>query len=258
MLQALSASSPVLHASILNGAASPDRSSRFTPFRTATAVELLQREGFELIKTEAVKDGRRKDSPVNVYGKHMVQMALPGVQSHDEGRPLVLLSNANDGSSSVAIRAGFFRFVCSNGLVIGKSLLSVRQRHAGLMVDDLLRRVNDVAGSIDRMYQKIEQWGAINLTGPQRIEFARLAAQLRFGNDHYQPKLLLEARRSEDEGSNLWKTFNVIQENATRGGFAGESVSGRRVRARGLAGLDTNTAFNEQLWTLAEDVAEAV
>ena len=62
----------------------------------------------------------------------------------------------------------------------------------------------------------------------------------------------LTRQRLEDLGSDLWTTFNVLQENLVRGGLAGRSSNNRRVTTRPIVGIDSNLALNRGLWELAE------
>jgi hypothetical protein len=65
---------------------------------------------------------------------------------------------------------------------------------------------------------------------------------------------LIEARRPEDQGRNLWTTFQRVQENALRGGQPGRTVQGRRMRTREVASIDRGVSLNRALWLLAEEM----
>lgn len=72
---------------------------------------------------------------------------------------------------------------------------------------------------------------------------------------------VLAARRVDDNGPDLWRTFNRIQENLIKGGLTGRSVNQetgrvRRAATREVAGIDSNTKLNQALWTLTEKMAE--
>jgi len=73
---------------------------------------------------------------------------------------------------------------------------------------------------------------------------------------------LLAPRRSEDNGNDLWRTFNRIQENALRGGMKARNATdemgrrGRRVSTREVKGIDQDVKLNRALWQLAERMAE--
>lgn len=82
------------------------------------------------------------------------------------------------------------------------------------------------------------------------------------------PRALLKARRDADEGSDLWTTFNRVQENAIRGGLDDHrparfdqerqrQVPARSLRTRPVKSIDGDVKLNKALWTLAEELAKA-
>ena len=66
---------------------------------------------------------------------------------------------------------------------------------------------------------------------------------------------LLTVRRSADQGSDLWKTFNVIQENVIKGGIrlVRENEQGQRslARTRAVNSIDRDAKLNKELMQLA-------
>ncbi|TYC80496.1 DUF945 domain-containing protein, partial [Stappia sp. BW2] len=77
---------------------------------------------------------------------------------------------------------------------------------------------------------------------------------------HIQPSQLLNTRRTGDRENDLWTTFNVVQENAIRGGlearFRDEHGRLRRSSSRAVKGIDQDVKLNKALWTLSEKMAE--
>jgi hypothetical protein len=63
---------------------------------------------------------------------------------------------------------------------------------------------------------------------------------------------LLTPFRPEDEGSDLWTVFNVIQEKMTRGGFTYKSPRGRQTTLRGIKSIQATNRLNTKLWEAAE------
>jgi hypothetical protein len=89
--------------------------------------------------------------------------------------------------------------------------------------------------------------------------FAESAILLRYDDLQAAPisaEKLLEPRRAEDAGNDLWATFNRTQEALIRGGlkdYSRRKADGKRhPRTRGVAGLDENVRLNKALWHLAE------
>ena len=72
------------------------------------------------------------------------------------------------------------------------------------------------------------------------------------------PATLLQVRRPEDEGHNLWVTMNRVQESLVRGGLADDRRDrrGQLRSVRPLRGIDSKVSLNRGLWELAERLAE--
>jgi hypothetical protein len=68
---------------------------------------------------------------------------------------------------------------------------------------------------------------------------------------------LLKARRTEDEGTDLWITMNRVQENLVQGGLSDfhPDRRGRLRSVRALRGIDSKVSLNKGLWGLAEQLA---
>jgi hypothetical protein len=89
---------------------------------------------------EAVKIAPEKvhaELTITEYGERMaLSLSLPDKYSFDpgDGYPMALrleCFNSVDGSSRFRVLVGWFRFVCSNGLIIGVTRADVHRRHVG-------------------------------------------------------------------------------------------------------------------------------
>jgi Domain of unknown function (DUF932) len=117
-----------------------------------------------------------------------------------------------------------------------------------------------------RVLEKVKAWQEITLTPDERGVFAEAAHHVRFAdadgkvNTPISPQQLIMPRRPSDVGSDLWRTFNVIQENTLRGGLTamGRDAQNRprRVSTREVKGIDGDLKLNRALWQLAEKMAE--
>jgi hypothetical protein len=65
---------------------------------------------------------------------------------------------------------------------------------------------------------------------------------------------LLTPNRSEDEGDDLWRVLNVVQEKFVRGGVEMSSPKGRRTKLKGLQNIMALNKVNTKLWELAEEM----
>jgi hypothetical protein len=109
---------------------------------------------------------------------------------------------------------------------------------------------------------KVSAMQAIHLSQSERLEFASQAMGLRWNAETcpFRPETLLDVRRRDDIGFDIWSTMNVIQENLIRGQrlnswgrFATPSGAYRRMRpTQEVRSIDTEVTINKGLWSLAE------
>ncbi len=98
------------------------------------------------------------------------------------------------------------------------------------------------------------------LPPPAQQAFARAALTYRFGEEH-QPVTeaqILSARRWQDESSDLWTTYQRIQENLIKGGLPGRTAKGKRAHTRAVNGIDGDVKLNRALWVMAESLLESL
>jgi len=160
--------------------------------------------------------------------------------------------NANDGSSSLRMEAGMFRMVCSNGLIVKSSEIdSSRIRHVDVTAERVLAEANRVIKGAQEAARRVDLFKERILTRSEQTEFSVLASA--FWGGRVMPHSLLESRRPEDAGDDLWRVFNRIQENMVKGGVVGRSPSGRNTRTHGIRAMDNTVKVNMKLWELAEE-----
>ncbi|OUK84039.1 DUF932 domain-containing protein [Escherichia coli] len=136
------------------------RSERYAYIPTITVLENLQREGFQpfFACQTRVRDQSRRE-----YTKHMLRLRRAG-QITGQHVPEIILLNSHDGSSSYQMLPGYFRAICTNGLVCGQSLGELRVPHRGNVVEkvttaDILtpRRREDYGKDLWSTYQTIQE-----------------------------------------------------------------------------------------------------
>ena len=93
----------------------------------------------------------------------------------------------------------------------------------------------------------------IELTPEQQADFARKTVKLVWpdhSEDWIDPNELLRTRRVADQGADLWRTFNVVQENIVRGGLPVHSDS-RFKHTRAIKSAIRDVDVNVALFDLA-------
>ena len=231
-------------------------SEKFRFISSLNLVTQLEGQGLKLADVVESKIRKNKEERQG-YQKHVMRFNTGLSNRH--GNLQVLAINSHEGSSALTFRMGFFRLVCSNGLIIGSDLipqLKVRHTANGLL------KLND---SVDELMQ----WQRVAMDNIEKMtsrklsqdEFKRLAlasAKIRMG-DKFTDKIvpLFESKRYQDNSPDLFTVFNVIQENVMRTGFYAlnkENNVATKVRAiKGVnASLDLNTAlYNEAMKLVA-------
>ena len=225
-------------------------SSSYDLISTEAVVRLMKEEGFMTTAANQLKPRKRDPRVV----RHYVRMRHESYALEINGSvPEILIINSNDGSSSLRMEAGLFRMVCSNGLIVKNAeIASARIRHVDVTAERVLESANVVIKSAQEAARRIEVFRARTLSGGDLVNFSKKASELWGGR--IQPNMLLQSRRTEDEGRDLWSVFNRVQENLIKGGIVGRSANGRATRTHGIRAMDNSIKVNTKLWELAEEM----
>lgn len=250
--------------SVLATEAHESRGERYAFIPTIDVLNGLRAEGFEPFE---VRQTRCRDASKKEHTKHMVRMRHPDAGPRIVGQdvPEIVLLNSHDGSSSYQLLAGFFRMVCSNGLIAGDICNDVRVRHTGRVIEDVIEGSFTVLDNLKAIGERVETYKGITLANEEQLAFADAAVELRWGSDEATSTSLapinnasqiIRPMRSADRGNDLWTVFNRAQEHLVKGGVQGRSASGRRNRTREVGGVNENVRLNRALWTLADRLAQ--
>lgn len=234
------------------------RSSRFVPVPTAELLEGLAAEGFRPFAVGLAGTG---DDTRRAFTSHMIRLRhvdSPPVRP-EFGRiiPEVIVTNANDGTAAYGITLGLFRFVCLNGLMVGSDFASVRVPHVGrpaAVVDKVIEGTYTVVKDAPQIVDRAADMHGRQMPQGARLAFAADALALRWRDEPapITPERALTYRRAEDTGSDIWTTFNVLQETLMRGGqrYALNGPAGilQRRRVRPMRGLGDQSRINRALW----------
>lgn len=236
-------------------------SERYAFVPTAQVVSKLREAGWSPV--EASQQLVRVDDRRG-FQKHVLRFQRRDVQAVvGEYTPELVLVNSHDRSSAYQLQAGLFRFVCANGMIVSDSTFErVSIRHSGFTPDEVIDASFKLLDGIPAITSRVEAFKNRQLNSTELETFSDAALRLRFENVQEAPicaSKLLDSRRWEDQGDDLWHAMNRIQENLIRGGqrdFSRRREDGRRFpRTRAIAGLDQNIRLNRELWNLAERVA---
>lgn len=241
------------------------RGPRYRYVPTIEPVQLLLDNGWGVYEASQQRSRAADKDP---YTKHMLRLRQlkdfsPSVVAGD-GVPEVILINAHDGTAAYHLKAGFFRFVCSNGLMVGTQLAGFTVRHtisAQTSAEVLAAGERVVTENFPAMLENIDRFRSLRLAAPQQDRLAARALALRYGSTlpPFDAAALLGCRRPEDEEPTLWNVLNRVQENTLYGGFATKSVAyGRSSTVRPIERVSAVSKISAGIWDEALAIAEEV
>ena len=248
--------------------------SRKDSYAFVSTKELLEGMGEHKFFPFAVHQSSTRDATKVGFTKHAIcfrHESTFDIAKENDIVPQVVILNSHDGTTSYKIYCGFFRFVCSNGIIVGNTIdmFSVYHRGSKNTMDMILDASYSILDNSIKMMEVIDEWKATELTYEQKMELAYQAHELKFGNKNtpIRPEQFLEARNYEDGYNNtsLWNVFNTIQENMIKGGLEGWKDGTRqrkherlKVRTRSINNVSQNIKMNTELWNIAQNMYNSI
>ena len=232
-------------------------SDRYSFLPTTEILSILQDEGWTAWKAQQVNARKwSKD-----HAKHIIRLKHEDMNMDKFGVgdsfPEMLLINAHNGLGSYTLQGGIFRMICSNGMVISEEDFGkIHIRHIGFEPQQVQEASRELIMNSSRIADKIGSWQNTEMSERSRKDFFADAAKLRWENP--DDGLILDVatpRREADKGNDLWRTFNVAQENLLRGGFRNGST---RRMVRPISNIQKDVNLNQQLWELASTYSEGI
>ena len=249
-------------------------SDRYESVDTHEAMDVLR--GYGYVPVQAAQKTTRKASD-RLYADHMVAFAHKW-NLLDTDRPEIIIYNSHNGKSSMKMYAGFYRGVCSNGLVAGEGY-EARMRHLKASISDVGDMLEDVAAKLPELGDKIKRMKSIKMDPAEVIDLGFNAASLRWERlpefnltrerkngvyyDDYTAHTITRTRRWGDQGNDLWTIFNRAQESLIRGGVKVRSLTdelpfGKHRSARGIGSVAESVRVNRGMWDIAENFMKEV
>jgi hypothetical protein len=221
--------------------------SRSDKYKVVATKEIAQRfKELGFVVDEYMEARVRKVDRIG-YQKHMVRLSNPNLKSiHEDIKLQLLVTNSHDGSTSFKMQLGFYRFVCSNGLIVGETFESVRLRHSGSILEEIEEAIERIVAQADLLNVRISMMKAKTLSPIESRTFIEEALKLRNIKEAEVPVL-----RPEDMGEDLFTVYNRVQEMLVTGGSDYRNQNNRVRQLRGIRNIAKLTKINEQLFDLA-------
>jgi len=194
------------------------------------------------------------------FQKHLVIFHNPDIfingEDGDDVFPQILLTNSSDGKNAFTFRAGLFRLVCSNGLVIStQDFADLKIRHFGYKFEELQKTITSMVEKLPLTVESMNKFKQTQLAEEQIMDFAKKALTVRFGEDEMSRITVdynefIKPTRKEDEGNDLWSVFNRVQEKIIDGDFTYGYATKTR-KARRIKNFNQDIVLNSNLYELA-------
>lgn len=249
--------------SIFTEKGAPNVSDKYAHISTEKIIDDMALLGWGVVDAKEVK--ARKADTVG-FQKHLVVFRNNEIQITSEDGdnvfPQILLTNSHDGKNAFTFTAGLFRLVCENGLVVSsREFENMKIRHYGYTFEELQETIKTMVEKLPLTVESLNKFRSIELGQDQMLDFAKKALETRFTEDELETikidlKDLLTPTRKEDNGSDLWSVYNVVQEKLVHGMF--NYQYGTKVRkARKIKNFNKDLELNEKLYDLALEYVPA-
>lgn len=173
--------------------------------------------------------------------------------------PELVIVNAHNGLCSFNLKAGLFRLVCSNGMIVSEAVFaSIKIRHINYSYDAVRDAVFQYAQRIPQITGKVQEMQAVQLDETLKLTFARQALALRLDDRPDTTQLvdlqaLLRPMRSADNGQDVWSVLNILQEKLMNGKFV---IGDKKRQARPIQNVQRTISLNQRLFDLAESIGK--
>lgn len=256
----------------------PMLSARYAPVPTIQVIEKMEGMGFLPAQVQVQrlnKVARVENNPFfdrDGFQLHKVTFTSPnwGTVSKGEMIPTISLINSMDGKSMFKTIMGFFRLVCTNGLMLpvagANSSFKVKHFLNGMdytaFMENLHAELENHAGFLKNF--SLKKYKSVFLSEDQKETFAREALLSRYTDEEIKKVSISEVlvpMREQDGGNTLWNVFNTLQEKLEKGEVylttPREEKDDRIRKSKPMAAINANTNMQQMLWSLLEKYATA-
>jgi hypothetical protein len=222
---------------------------------------VLESLGYELFQ---VTQAKVRKAQFHGFQKHVARFRSKATNFNGELAPEIVVLNAHRGTNALRFLIGAYRTFCANGIVIGDTFCDYRIRHVGEVQEKINTILPMVAARAPIMLDAVTSMKTVNFNAERALEFAEKVAYTRL-EDKVDSLVtvdfasLLDIRRKEDTGTDLWTVYNRVQENLFRHGLKytllneegkTRASSTRKVRENSSAYVE----MNQLVWNAAVEL----
>jgi hypothetical protein len=242
-------------------------SQKYEFMTTSDVVNILGDMNWGIYDAKQQKTKKNPDTT-----KHLIRFRNNELNWKGENVPEILLVNSHDRTSALTFHVGIFRLICSNGLVVAdKTFEKFRVRHMFITFETVSNTITHISQRLPEIFQTIQKFEGTILTPDQQMELALRSIAIRYPEyldvktneprfdlieKAMDVKQLLVPQRKEDEGNNLWVTYNRVQEHIIKGGFKRMGTGNKPIQVRELTNIKASLNVNTGLWEVANSYSQ--
>jgi len=211
------------------------------------------------VTSRAKKKGKTTEH-VQHYIRFRQKDQRPVIINGDELYPEVIFRNSHDRSCSASFKIGYYRQVCSNGLVVAEDEIGVSKKHIGISLKEFQKYMNNLIKTFKRENKVIREYQTIEMTQKDKVWMAKEALKVRYpeGAPDIKIKDLLVPKQPEDDIDTLWNVFNVLQQNVLGGGYQYKLDNGKKRTMKKITSAKIDVVLNIKLWALLNKMYQRV
>jgi hypothetical protein len=229
-------------------------SNKYSFVPTLAAVDWMRKDGW--LPTAANEVASKADH-LKGFQRHVIRFSKKDLVLRDR-RMEIALFNSHDGGSSFRLIAGLLEFLCANLCISGSNMAESLHRHVGFDGHKFVEAASNIKNYLENTSENIEKWETIELTPDEQGVYCRAAHHAVYGDEpaiKINPEHLLYDRRYNNK-TDLWATFQNVQENVIKGGTRGRNTTGRRATTRAIKSIEKDRKINQALWMVTEHFAK--
>lgn len=241
-------------------------SDRYSLIPTTDICNTLQEAGWEFTSGTA---RRTRSEARSLTAAHVLRFRNQSLPKVGDNIIEAVILNSHDGTTAFEMGFGVYRLACANGLIIRTASLSgFRLTHSSLNLDNVFYAARAMSSRAPQVAEIISRWQEIKLDEEQQLSLIRKSLTARWDNIAFADMdAILRPQRNEDTGTDLWTSFNRVQERVIRGGMEvtllrtitnedGTEVRDlSRRKATAIRGAIKQVRLNQELFEIAESFA---
>ncbi len=176
-------------------------SANYGHLRTIDLLPVLKDYGY--LPVQAAQTTARKKDKIG-HQNHMLAFAHENdLLQPSDGRPEIIIYNSSDRSSALKCFAGYFRGICSNGLVAGDGFQN-KVYHNIKNIANFEDQLRDMVARLPEMLGLVEKMKSTLIDGQTGLEIAESGASLRWANWEQEQFRAWKSNKEDREKSKSW------------------------------------------------------